>query len=69
MSPTARAWLMAFDALAVDVQREVTTELLRRALAAGGLSDTALEALAADLFVAYDAEEARRAGGPCAGGP
>lgn len=61
MSTAARDFLAAFDALPVDAKQEVAAEILRRAAAAGELSDPALDELAAEVFRGYDAEEAGRA--------
>jgi hypothetical protein len=53
--------LADFDALPPDDQQQVAVEILRRTADAGDLPEMALDELAAELFRAYDAEEATRA--------
>jgi hypothetical protein len=61
MSETVRELLRVFDSLSPTEQHEVAVEILRRCTPDGDLPDTALDELAAELFRAYDAEEADRA--------
>jgi len=61
MTETVRDLLQAFDALPAAEQHLVVTEILRRCPVDQGLSDAALDELAADLFRSYDTEEAARA--------
>jgi hypothetical protein len=61
MTESVRDLLRAFDALPPGEQHLVATEILRRYSADQGLSDAALDELAADLFRSYDVEEAARA--------
>jgi hypothetical protein len=61
MTVTAKKLLAQFDALPLADQQQVAVEILRRTAQAGDLPDTALDELAAELFRAYDAEEADRA--------
>ena len=59
MCETARELLREFDALPPSEQHLVAVEeISRRCTSDQGLSDAALEELAADLFRSYDAEEA-----------
>jgi hypothetical protein len=53
--------LADFDALPLDDQQQVAVEILRRTADAGNLPEMAPDELAAELFRAYDAEEAARA--------
>ena len=61
MTTTARKLLADFDALPLDDQQQVAVEILRRTADAGNLPEMAPDELAAELFRAYDAEEAARA--------
>jgi hypothetical protein len=61
MTETVRDLLRSFDALSPAEQHEVATEILRRCASDEGVSDAALDELAAELFRSYDAEEASRA--------
>src|SRR5262249_16901032 len=61
MSETVRELLRVFDSLSLAEQHEVGVELLRRCTPDGDLPDMALDEVAAELFRAYDAEEADRA--------
>jgi hypothetical protein len=58
MTEPACDLLRAFDTLSPAEQQQVAAEILRRTAAADDLSDAAFDELAADLFRAYDAEEA-----------
>jgi hypothetical protein len=62
MTEAAREVLAAFDALPPAEQQQVVAEILRRAAGYGDLPEEALHQLADELFRAYDAEEAARAG-------
>jgi hypothetical protein len=59
---TAENVLAAFGALPADEQQQVATEILRRTAGTGDLPEAALDELAAELFRAYEAEEAGHAG-------
>ena len=61
MTPTVDDLLRAFDAFPPAEQHRVAVEILRRWTPAEGLTDDALDELAAELFRGYDAEEAARA--------
>jgi hypothetical protein len=61
MTEAVRDLLRVFESLSPAEQHEVATEILRRCTADGPLPDAALDELAAELFRAYDAEEAARA--------
>jgi hypothetical protein len=58
LSAAARDLLTAFDALSPEEQHQVAAEILRRTSAPDDLHDAAFDELAAELFRAYDAEEA-----------
>ena len=60
MSATANEILAAFDALPLNDKQLVAAEILRRAAAIDELSEDGLQAVAVELFRAYDAEEAAR---------
>jgi hypothetical protein len=60
MTDAVRDLLRVFDSLSPSEQDQATTEILRRGTANGGLPDAAQDELAAELFRAYDAEEAAR---------
>ena len=60
MTATARKLLATFEKLPPEEKHEVAAEILRRTAGSGDLPDSALEELAAELFRAYDAEEAAR---------
>ena len=62
MTATAQNLLAAFDALSPDEQQQVAAEILRRTAGTGDLPEAALDELAAELFRAYEAKEAGRAG-------
>jgi len=53
-----RDLLRAFDALPPAEQHQAATAILRRSAGSGEMPDAAYEELAAELFRAYDAEEA-----------
>jgi hypothetical protein len=61
MTETVRDLLRVFDGLSPAEQNQVAAEILRRWTPDEGLPDAALDELAAELFRAYDAEEAGRA--------
>ncbi len=61
MSAAVRDVLKAFDALSPAEQQEVAAEIGRRVGGTEDLPAAALDELAAELFRAYDAEEAARA--------
>lgn len=63
MTTAARTLLAAFEALPPDDQLEVAAEIIRRA-PEGELPDAALDALADELFLGYDAEEAADGAAP-----
>ena len=63
MSEAARALLEAFEALSPSDQKELTVEILRRAVPDKDTLEGDLLAAADELFRGYDAEEAAR-GGP-----
>ena len=58
MTANARDLLAAFDALDPAEQQQVAAEILRRTAGTGDLPEATLDALAAELFRVYDAEEA-----------
>jgi hypothetical protein len=58
MTPTVDDLLRAFDAFPPAEQHRVAVEILRRWTPTEGLTDAALDELAAELFRGYDAEEA-----------
>ncbi len=62
MTARAQDFLSAFEALAPTEQQEVAVEILRRSRGADQLSDESFTDLAAEVFQAYDAEEAAGAG-------
>jgi hypothetical protein len=62
MTVTAENLLAAFDALSPHEQQQVGAEILRRTAGTGDLPEAAFDELAAELFRAYEAEEAGRAG-------
>lgn len=65
MSTAVQQLLAAFDTLPDDEQDVVIAELLaRHPLGAGDLSETTFEALADELFLAYDAAEGTDAAPP-----
>jgi hypothetical protein len=64
MTTAARDLLAAFEALPPAEQRQVATEILRRAAATAELPEAALHELAAELFRSYDAEEVARSASP-----
>jgi hypothetical protein len=61
MTESVRDLLRVFDSLSAAEQHQAAAEILRRCTPQEGLSDVALDELAAELFRAYDAEEAARA--------
>jgi hypothetical protein len=61
MKVTANELLAAYDALSPDEQQQVAVKIIRRSSAADDLPAAGLDELAAELFRAYDAEEAKRA--------
>ena len=61
MTETVRDFLRVFEGLSPAEQNQVAAEILRRCTPDEGLPDAALDELAAELFRAYDAEEAGRA--------
>ena len=61
MTATAQKLLAEFDALPPADRQQVAVEILRRTSEPGDLPEAALDELAAELFRAYDAEEAARA--------
>jgi hypothetical protein len=61
MTATAHEVLAAFEALPAAEQQGVAAEILRRTAGTGELPEEALTELAAELFRAYDAEEAANA--------
>jgi hypothetical protein len=60
MTEAIRDVLAAFDALSPAEQQQVAVEILCRSTPAEDLPEAALDELAAELFRAYDAEEATR---------
>lgn len=62
MTKNARDVLDAFQRLSADDQKQVAVGILRHAGGGGDLSDEALTELAAEVFRAYEAEEASRGG-------
>jgi hypothetical protein len=61
MTQTVHDLLRAFEALPGPEQSQVAAEILRRWVPDGVLPDAAPDDIAAELFRAYDAEEAARA--------
>lgn len=61
MIANAQELLAAFDSLPADEKKQVTVELLRRSSGEGDMPESAFDEIAAELFRAYDAEEARSA--------
>ncbi len=61
MTEAVRDLLRVFNSLSPAEQHEAAAEILRRWTPDGGLPDAALDELAAELFRAYEAEEAARA--------
>jgi hypothetical protein len=57
MTATARELLRAFEALDATEEQQVAVEILRRAAAVAEVSDEGFDALAAEIFRGYDAEE------------
>lgn len=61
MTLAAHNILEAFDALEPREQQQVAIEILRRASTTDDLSNEAYDAIAAEVFGSYDAEEAEGA--------
>lgn len=57
MTTAAHNLLMTFGSLTPDEQRDVADAILRLAQPASELADQELDAVANELFVAYDVEE------------
>jgi hypothetical protein len=57
MTESARELLAAFDALDPLERQQVALEILRRSMAVDPFPDGALEGMAEELFLSYDAEE------------
>ena len=66
MTASVQDLLAAFDALPPAEQHQVAVEILRRWVGSGEMPEAAYDELAAELFRAYDAEEAADAN-PSAG--
>lgn len=58
MTLAAHNILEAFDALEPNEQQQVVVEILRRSTATGELGDDTFDEVAAEVFRAYDVEEA-----------